>query len=197
MPQHRVLLLGDAIRLAYEPLVKLKLEAADGGSIEVVGPPESTGDSRQLAEHIDDLLTQYDPDAVHFNAGLEDVKWSRAERHNSTPIGEYEMNLQRVVDACKRGVGGDVIFALTTPVNDDLQCDIEGQDWDRCNREIEEYNIAAQQIMLADDVLINHLDRVIAERDDEFLAEDGVSLTETGIEAAADAVVSCIRSLWH
>lgn len=190
-----VLLLGDDIRLAYQPSVADLLEAEQG--VKVVAPAGSTGDSGQLAEGIGGWLDEFTPTTVHLNAGLDDVRWHRGEGHHAIAIGEYGINLQRIVDCCQARVGGEVVFALTTPVNDTLQCDRSDTEYDRCNRDIEEYNIAAQEIMLTDNVLINHLDRVIAERDDEFLAEDGVSLTEAGAVAAARAVVNCILSLWH
>lgn len=193
----RVLLLGDFVRLACQPRISELLAAEEGITLKVVAPPESTGDSAQLADEIDRWLDEFDPEAVHFNCGLDDVRWYGGEGRNAVPIGEYGLNLVRIVDACKAKVGGDVVFALTTPVDDSRQCDVPGREFDRFNRDIEEYNIAAQEVMLAEDVLINRLDRVIAERDDEFLAEDGVSLSPAGIEAAARATASCIRSLWH
>jgi hypothetical protein len=193
----RVLLLGDFIRLAYQPRVAELLAAEEGITLTVVGPPQSNGDSAQLAVDVDRWLDEVDPEAVHFNCGLEDVRWYGRENRNAVPIGDYELNLVRIVDACKAKVGGDVVFALTTPVDDKRQCDRPGGEFDRFNRDIEEYNIAAQEVMLAENVLINHLDRVIAERDDEYLEEDGISLTQAGVEAAARATAQCIRSLWH
>jgi len=193
----RVLLLGDFVRLAYQPRVAELLAAEEGITLAVVGPAESTGDSGALAGEIDRWLDEFDPEAVHLNCGLEDVRWYGKESRNAVSIGDYELNLVRIVDACKARVGGDVVFALTTAVDDKRQCDSPGSGFDRFNRDIEEYNIAAQEVMLAENVLINHLDRVIAERDDEYLAQDGVSLTATGVEAAAKATAACIRSLWH
>ena len=190
----RVLLLGDSLRIAYQPEVD-RLLREEG--IEVVGPAASTGDSVTLADGIDEWLDRFSPDAVHFNAGLEDVRFVHAEGRNAVSIGDYGRSLTRVVDACKSRLGGDVIFALTTPVNDEVQCGGPGAAFDRCNRDIEEYNIAAQELMLAENVLINHLDRVIIQRDDEFLAKDGASLTPAGVSAAAGAVADAIRSLWH
>lgn len=195
MPNARVLLLGDFIRLSYQPLVAAELAKHGDVDVDVLGPVTSTGSSVELAERIDSYLDEFRPDVVHFNAGLEDVCWYRAEQHHAVPIGEYELNLQRVVDACKGRLGNDVIFALTTPVIDRLQCDQPGTACDRSNRDIEEYNIAATQIMLADNVLINHLDRAIAERDDEYLGPDGVSLTEAGRRRAAAAVADCITTM--
>ncbi len=195
MPNARVLLLGDFIRLSYQPLLASELAKHGDVEVDVLGPVSSTGSSADLAETIDRLLDEFKPDVVHFNAGLDDVRWFRAEQRHAVPIGEYELNLQRVVDACKGRLGNDVIFALTTPVIDRLQCDQPGTSFDRSNRDIEEYNIAATQIMLADNVLINHLDRAIAERDDEYLGPDGVSLTEAGRHRAAAAVASCITTM--
>ncbi len=195
----RVLLLGDFIRLAYQRRVGELLGAEEEITLTVVAPTQSTGDSAELAGDIDRLLEEFKPEAVHFNCGLEDVQWYGKENRNAVSIGEYELNLVRIVDACKAKVGGDIVFALTTPVDDKRQCDCPevNRGFDRFNRDIEEYNIAAQEVMLAENVLINHLERVIRERDDEYLGEDGVSLTPSGIEAAAKATAHCIRSLWH
>jgi len=190
-------MLGDDIRLAYQGRVAELLCGEDGVEITLVGPAQSTHTSADLAARIHEYLDEYAPDAAHFNAGLIDSQWIRAERHNLVPVAEYEMNLQHIIDACKPRLGGDLIFATTTPVIDRKQCDLPDRAYDLINAEITEYNIAAQQIMLMNDVLINHLDRIVSERDDEYLAADGLSLTPAGVDAVADAIASCIRSLWH
>jgi lysophospholipase L1-like esterase len=193
----RVLLLGDFIRLAYQPHAEHALTADRTLDVRIVAPAASTGTSADLAEGIDEWLRRFNPDAVHFNAGLEDVCWIRAERRNVVGPGEYEMNLRRVVDACRMRVGGDIVFALTTPVIDEKQCDRPGSACDRLNREIDDYNAIAERIMVGENILLNRLDHVVGRHDEEYLAEDGVSLSPDGAVAVGKAVATCIRTLWH
>ncbi len=193
----RILLLGDSIRLGYQPLVKQILENDPDIPFEVLGPAESTGTSAHLAERIDDLVREYRPDAVHFNAGLDDVVWHVSEQRSEVSVADYTMNLQRIIDSMRPTLGSDIVFATTTPVNDDAQTRMEPTEGERCNREIDDYNAAAQSVMLANNILINHLDAVIQADDEGFLSSDGVSLNEAGNRAAAEAVAASIRSLWH
>ena len=197
--QNRVLLIGDEIGQSYAARVRAILETDDSMKIEVVSAAvEPNFDSNKLANKIDQWLTQHKPDAVHFNAGLHDVRWYPAEQRNATDLADYEMNLQHTIEACKRVLGGDIVFATTTPVFDHLQCDQDDQDFERGRKEIEHYNVAAQQVMLAEDVLINNLGELVSMHDDEYLStQDGISLTNAGIEAVAKTTADCVRSLWH
>ena len=194
MATRRLLLLGDFVRLAYQPEVERLLRADSSADVEVVGPAASCGSSVNLMEHIDVWVRKFQPDLVHFNAGLDDVVWLPEEGRNATQVGQYELNLKWVVDFLRSRFGSDFVFATTTPVHDAVAQESPNQ---RCNRDIEEYNIAACEIMLQADVLINPLDRVIWQQDDTFIAEDGVSLTPAGTEAAAKSVVQHVLSLWH
>lgn len=193
----RVLLLGDSIRLAYQDRVAalLSTEREGDGPFDIVGPLESTGSSAQLAEQIEALWAEYEPDVVHWNAGLDDVVWFHAQGRNVIPVAEYGLNLQHIIDFLRPRVGGDIIFATTTPVLGDEQQAGEGE---RSNREIEEYNAAASEVMLQNDILINHLHGVIREDDEAFLdPQDGTSLTAPGADAAAKAVAHAIGTLHH
>lgn len=195
--QKRILLLGDSIRLGYQPVAKSILESDQDIAFEVVGPSYSTGSSVELAEKIEELLREYTPDAVHFNAGLDDVIWHLKEQRNEVSVADYTLNLQRIIDAMRPTLGSDIVFATITPVNDEAQANSGSTDGERCNREIEEYNSAAQSVMLANNILINHLDRVIQADDTAFLDTDGVSLSDAGEKAAGEAVATVVRSLWH
>lgn len=193
--RRKVLLLGDFVRMAIQPRVAELLAADPDMEIEVVGPPASSGTSGQLAEQVSEFVKAYQPDAVYFNAGLEDAVWHHSQSRNEVSIADYTMNLQHVIDALRPYLGGDIIFGATTPVIDDLQC--RGGDSERSNRDLEEYNGAAQQLMLANNVLFHRLDEVIMADESRLLAEDGVSLSSDGVEAAAESVANAIRRLWH
>jgi len=58
-----VTLIGDSIRMAYEPLVVEKLS----GRAEVWGPVECCGTSRYVLEHLEDWVLSRPADVVHMN----------------------------------------------------------------------------------------------------------------------------------
>ena len=63
----KVVLLGDSIRMGYQPLVIRKFEEA-----EVWGPPANCRHSLWTLDHFDQWVANQDPDIVHVNFGIHD-----------------------------------------------------------------------------------------------------------------------------
>jgi hypothetical protein len=81
----RVLLIGDSIRLGYQPLVAARL----GAAVEVSGPPGYCGDSGDVLKRLGDWIAP-GTTLVAVNAGLHDlVRLARVGR-NRVEIDRYE-----------------------------------------------------------------------------------------------------------
>ncbi|PYI56680.1 SGNH/GDSL hydrolase family protein [Paenibacillus flagellatus] len=177
----KVLLLGDSIRMGYEPLVRKRLE----GEAEVVAPAENG----RFAKHtlwgvnlwIKELGT---PDIVHWNNGLWDLHHEPPMVEALTSLDEYVHTIARTLNELKR-TGASVIFATTTPVPYDAP--------GRSNAEIDLYNAAAVELMSRHGVEVNDLNAVVKQDLDGNICEDRLHLTELGNERCAERVVAAIR----
>jgi hypothetical protein len=87
----RVLLLGDSIRLGYQPFVA----AALAGRAVVEGPTENCESSRVLRSMLRVWVPDR-PDVVHVNCGLHDVRYDPGSEHENVPIAEYEENVEAI-----------------------------------------------------------------------------------------------------
>jgi hypothetical protein len=132
------MLIGDSIRLAYQPLGAARLAE----SVEVSGPPENCGDSANLARRLDEWA---DPAAtlVVFNAGLHDIRRSDKGGRHQVEIDRYEENLAAVVGKL-RDCGLVPVFATTTPVDDDRHA-ASGKP-ERTDADVRTYNGAARRV---------------------------------------------------
>ena len=65
-----VVLIGDSIRMGYQDHVVSQL----AGRAEVWAPEENGGDSRNVLAHLDQWVFVRQPDLVHVNCGLHDLK---------------------------------------------------------------------------------------------------------------------------
>ncbi|WP_217558027.1 GDSL-type esterase/lipase family protein [Paenibacillus sp. GbtcB18] len=177
----KVMLLGDSIRIGYQPLVRAALE----GQAEVVGPEENG----RFAKHtlwganlwIRDLGT---PDIIHWNNGLWDLHHEAPMVEALTSLDEYIVTLGRILNELQR-TGAAVIFATTTPV----PVDAIG----RSNAEIDAYNAAAAKLMRHHGVEINDLNAVVKRDLQSFICEDNLHLSEAGNRACADRVIEAVR----
>jgi hypothetical protein len=88
-----VVLIGDSIRLGYAPRVIERLR----GRAVVVSPPANGGDSSNVLAHLDEWVLRQQPDVVHLNCGLHDLKRSRADGGHQVEVDRYAENLRRIV----------------------------------------------------------------------------------------------------
>jgi hypothetical protein len=63
----KVVLIGDSIRVGYQPLVIDKCTAAD-----VWGPDDNCGAGPRVLEYFERWIASQEPDLVHFNFGIHD-----------------------------------------------------------------------------------------------------------------------------
>ena len=95
----KVMLLGDSIRMSYQPLVARLL----AGRAEVLGPADNCQYSlytlSSLARWANELGK---PDIVHWNNGLHDAGHNPQRHPIQIPIDMYRANLAHILDALSR-----------------------------------------------------------------------------------------------
>ena len=183
----RVVLIGDSIRMGYEPFVRQALaDAAD-----LWGPEENGGTSANVLAHLTEWAVERQPDVVHINAGLHDLRTlDLATPGSVVPLPRYGEHVAQILLRLAAETDAVVIWATTTPVNAENHHRVK--DFDRSNEDVT-YNAAAIDIALGMDVAVNDLYAVVADGPDSaWLTDDGVHFTAQGSETLSEAVVGAI-----
>ena len=185
----RVLLLGDSIRMSYQPHVKRLLD----GRAEVTGPADNCQYSLYTLSSLGRWIGELgQPDIVHWNNGIHDSGHNPARSPIQIPIDMYRANLEFILNQLT-GMSPNVIWATTTPVHPDRPFGDEGWSWR--NEEIDQYNHVARELMESRGVPINDLHTLVWANVAELLCEDQLHLSEAGQEACAKAVAACVSTV--
>jgi len=187
-----VVLIGDSIRMGYQRFVQEKLS----GEAEVWAPTQNGGTSSNVLANLQEWVISRKPDVVHLNCGLHDIKRDFDSDKNNVPIQEYRENVEKILQNISEKTKAEVIWAMTTPVNEQWHHERKG--FDRFEADVEAYNREANQIAQKLGVKINNLyDVVMNVGRDKLLTQDGVHFTEEGSvllgRAVAEVVRSCLR----
>ena len=184
----RVVLLGDSIRMSYQPHVASLLE----GKAAVVGPADNCQYSlftlSSLGRWIDALGK---PDIVHWNNGLHDCGHNPGRRPHQIPLDMYRDNLEYALVQL-RAITPTILWATSTPVHPDRPFNTEGWAWK--NEEIDSFNDAASELMAAYDVPVNDLQTLVRSDVEQYLAEDQLHLSEAGQKVCAQAVAEIVST---
>ena len=183
----RVILIGDSIRMHYEPIVKREL----AGLAEVWGPETNGKTSRKVLKNLD-KWAGVAAAVVHVNCGLHDLAKDLQTGAPQVTLKEYEVNVRKILRRLLKGRHGQVIWATTTPVNEQWHHANKG--FDRFESDVVDYNAAAKRV--ADDlgVTVNDLNVVITKAGaDECLKADGVHYTEAGCELLGKTVAGFVK----
>lgn len=170
-----IALVGDSIRLSYQPHVA----AALAGRSRVWGPVDNCQSSRHLRANLDQWLLNdlAAPTLVHINAGLHDVRRA-AERDWSVqvPLDEYSANLEWILDriiASPATVG--LAVATSTPVDEARHR--EGDRALRRSRDVDAYNDVLGDLASRKGIVVNDLHGTVSRMRPDALSDDGVHLT--------------------
>ena len=184
----KVLLLGDSIRMSYQPHVARLLS----DRAEVVGPADNCQYSLYTLSSLDGWIAVLGkPDIVHWNNGIHDSGHNPARSPVQIPIDVYRTNLESILDRLTT-LTPNVIWATITPVHPDRP--FRETEWAWRNEEIDQYNEVAQTLIESRGVLINDLHTLVWNNVSEFLSEDQLHLSESGQEVCARAVVDCVAT---
>ncbi len=189
-PLPKVVLIGDSIRLGYAPFVAKLL----AGKASVISPAPNGEDSSNVLRNLDEWVVREQPDVVHINAGLHDLKLKNETYQ--VPLAEYEKNLNTILARLEKETKAKVIFATTTPIVDALHAQRKAG-FDRRETDVQRYNRAAVTIMKASRVPVTDLHEVVVRAGkDTLIGGDGTHYTPEGYQVLAAAVAdSIIRSL--
>lgn len=200
-----VMLIGDSIRLNYQPVVENELS----GEYNVWAPTENCRfakytlvelqrykvafskeetekiDQAKLTPTIDKTENLVYPDIIHWNNGLWDTGITYEEDGPLTPIDEYIRDMSIILRELRK-MTDKVIFATITPVKPGTHQD---------NDIIQEYNRRIIEFMKSENVVINDLGALVSENIDEYISEDKIHLSEKGKEACGKAVAEFIRKI--
>lgn len=189
----RVCLIGDSIRMGYEPTVRKEL--ADVA--EIFAPTENGQHTVNLLLHFYDWIGQKNPDLVHIAAGAWDVRnVLRGVPGNIVPLEEYRKNVDRLLTLIKQHTHAKIIWALITPM--DIPANFKHHEATghpgRTEGDIERYNAAANEVAKAHNVTINDLyTAVLNEGKAKMVCSDGVHLVPEGYEKLGKIVAQKIR----
>lgn len=185
----KILLLGDSIRMSYQPHVARLLD----GKAEVVAPADNCQHSLFTLSSLDRWLDQLgQPDIVHWNNGLHDAGHNPNRSPVQIPVEIYIANLEFILKRLK-SLTARVIWASTTPVHPRRPFQIT--EWSWRNEEIDRYNVEALQLMEANGIPVNDLHRLVWDNLEEFLGEDQIHLSHAGQQACAKAVAEAVERL--
>jgi len=186
----KVVLIGDSIRMGYQPLVAKKCKEA-----EVWGPAENCRHSLWALDHFQEWVADQNPDVVHVNFGIHDASIQPDGQHQIL-LPQYRLCLQRFINKVKELGNTRMIWATTTPIYTPERGVPMAQWQVYADAEIKEYNAAALEIIKREGLSVNYLHEVIVRNDfTKCLSEDGCHMTEFGNEALSDAVVKAIGAL--
>ena len=184
----KVVLIGDSIRAGYDKYAKQAL----AGEVEVLFSPDSGRFAQYVLRAVSDWKKEEgwgdDIDLVHWNAGLWDVLRQFGEEPLTPP--EMYAEMIRRVDLRLRYLfpNAKMVFATSTHVLEEKY----GKNFKRYNREIEQYNAIACDVLCHTDTVINDLYAFTASLPISFYSDMTHLYTPEGTEAMTNQVLAVI-----
>ena len=191
-----IVLIGDSIRMGYQPLVSKLLK----GKATVWGPGDNCRHSLCILDNFQGWIIDRKPDILHINCGLHDAAEDVfPDGKAQVLISQYGINLRRIVQKTKQFLPETtMIWAMTTPrfLYAYEPRNLPFYQW-KPKKNIAQYNTCARKIMQANNILVNDLHKVVLENDVKkcMRSEDGLHMTTFGNEVLADAVTGIVVSI--
>lgn len=183
-----VILLGDSIRMSYQPYVRQEL----GGAFEVAGPEENCATSRNLLANLDRWALMQPASVIHLNAGLHDLRYDPGRDAPVVPIDEYESNVRTILGRLRERTDARLIWATTTPVHEKLHA--EHKLSRRRESDVTSYNAVATRVARELGAEIDDLcAAVLAHAPDALWSQDGVHFNDAGYRFLGSHVARAIR----
>ncbi len=183
-----VLLLGDSIRMGYQPFVRKEL----GDAFDVAGPAENCATSRNLLANLDRWVAAGHASVIHVNAGLHDLRYDPGRDAPVVAMDEYESNVRTILQRLRERSGARLIWATTTPVHEKLHA--EQKLSRRRESDVASYNAIATRIGRELGAEIDDLcGAVLAHGPDTLWSPDGVHFSDAGSRFLGAQVARAIR----
>ena len=178
----QIILLGDSVRMQYQPVVAEKLSDIAG----VSGPEENGRWSGYTLNSLRFWLPNMpSPDLVQWNCGLWDMGDDYQEGRHFYPLDLYEETCHRICRILRKVTGKPdlpIVIATTTPT-------MHGDHGD-----ILQYNDVLRKVAREENALVNDLYVVVAPNKEKMICEDHIHLTPAGVEAVAEQTATVLRS---
>ena len=187
-----VVLFGDSIRLGYRATVAHELK----GVADVWSPDDNCENSLKILTYWRSWLEGKNPDVLHLNCGLHDVKTISGETSEMlVPLEWYWRNLERLFENLRQmRPQTKLIFATTTPVLEHVTR-APGRAFCRSNAAIDACNDAARELAERFGVEINDLNALVKKRGPETMINpDGVHFGDEASRILGEAVAQKIRA---
>ena len=157
MNKKNLFVIGDSISIQYGPYLKKMVngvfeydrkKGAEQDLKDLDNPVGANGgDSRMVLNFLKEQSdNKVNYNILTLNCGLHDIKKDKKTGRNQIEIDEYEENIKEISNLAKK-MAHDVIWVSTTPVDDYLHNILYSQCIDRYNKDVIEYNNAANYIM--------------------------------------------------
>ena len=188
----QILLIGDSIRLGYQGAVTRPLlhEAV------VTAPEENCQSSVEVRAKAREWIVAADPDIVHLNCGLHDLRMNAGVSTHHVPIDAYAENLEAIFNWVTSGGKRRLIWATTTPLIEDRHQ--RSRESRRYEADVARYNQVGLAIAGKYGAAVNDLHAAVLHAGAaRLLGPDGVHFTEDGSALLAEAVVASLRSVLH
>lgn len=183
-----VLLLGDSIRMGYQPYVRQEL----GASFDLSGPAENCATSRNLLANLDRWALERPASIIHLNAGLHDLRYDPGRDAPVVSMDEYESNVRTILSRLRDRTDARLIWATTTPVHEKLHA--EQKLSRRRESDVTSYNAIATRVGRELDVELDDLcAAVLAHGPDALWSGDGVHFSDAGSRFLGAQVARAIR----
>lgn len=188
----QIVLIGDSIRLGYQGAVTRALlhEAV------VTAPAENCRSSVEVRENFREWIAAADPDIVHLNCGLHDLRMDAGDSAHRVPIDVYADNLAAIFQLVVTGGKRTLIWATTTPLIEDRHQ--RSRQSRRYEADVARYNAVGLAVARQYGATVNDLHAAVLHAGaPRLLGSDGVHFTKDGSAFLAEAVVTSVRSALH
>jgi len=183
----KIFLIGDSIRMGYDKYVKMAFD----GVAEVYYPDENCRFTTYIVRNLFDWTVRLgldeSVDLLHWNVGLWDVLHMIDGEVLVSPE-DYRHNMKRICEQIKHFFpNAKLIFATSTPVQEKLFNELK-----RYNREIEQYNEIAREVLKDYGTEINDLYALMQDVPTSFYSDMTHFYTKEGTERITNQVVEKI-----
>ena len=185
-----VTLIGDSIRLHYQPLVAERL----AGLARVSGPLDNCRSSAVILDNLDAWAIAAQPQIIHLNCGAHDIRHDGDADQPLVPLSAYAANLEAIFQRLRRETAATLVWATITPINEAHHQAM--RDSRRYAADVTAYNAVALAIAGRHGAIIDDLPGAVrAAGPDRLLKPDGLHFTATGSAFLAERVADCLMPL--
>ena len=189
-----VILLGDSIRINYQKTVMAELQ----GKATVWSPDENCKHTAYTLEQLEKWVKGRNASVIHINVGLHDLFLNAKTDQPRHSLEVYSTNLRKIFARLKELTDAEMVFALTTPVDEKRQAASETYGRVvRRNPDVIEYNQRATEIAKQAGIRVNDIYSVAVKAGvmNVIRESDGIHLSKQGEVVVGQQVARSILEL--